>query len=191
MRKEKPLLAIWEGMIGRCTNPNNKDFPRYGGRGISVCPEWIASYEAFESYMLPRPSGASIDRIDNDGNYEPGNVQWATVTEQARNRRSNKIIHFKGHSKTVAEWAEILGLNPITLSGRLRRMNVEDALNAPPNPRHEVTFRGETKTLSEWAREKGMQRKALHARIFINGWSVERALTTPPRRKKALPPPLD
>jgi hypothetical protein len=78
-------------MKQRCLNSRHKEFPRYGGRGISVCQKWIDSFEAFFTYIGPRPGpGYSLDREDNDGNYEPGNVRWATAFEQTHNRRANK-----------------------------------------------------------------------------------------------------
>ena len=81
--------TIWAGMKDRCYRPRNHKYPRYGGRGISVCDRWRDSFEAFLADMGRRPSrGHSIDRINNDGNYEPGNCRWATAIEQVHNRGS-------------------------------------------------------------------------------------------------------
>lgn len=89
-----PEYNSWENMKTRCTNPNNNRFDYYGGRGITVCPEWMESFEAFYAHIGPRPEPKglySIDRINNDGNYEPGNVRWATKTQQANNKSRNVI----------------------------------------------------------------------------------------------------
>lgn len=96
------LYAVWRGMTQRCHNPNNKAFRHYGARGISVCPEWRKSFEKFRDYMGERPSPKhSIDRIDNDGNYEPGNVRWATQKQQVQNRRPRHTwISNDSHART-------------------------------------------------------------------------------------------
>jgi hypothetical protein len=89
MRKQDMirLRITWYAMKNRCLNPNSTSWRNYGGRGIAVCKEWIDSFEKFCSYMGVRPSGTTIDRINNDGNYEPGNVRWASPIQQANNKR--------------------------------------------------------------------------------------------------------
>ena len=74
-------------MISRCTNPDDQDWEYYGGRGITICPQWLNSVVTFAEDMGPRPMGMSLDRIDDDGNYEPGNCKWSTQIEQLANRR--------------------------------------------------------------------------------------------------------
>ncbi len=95
----------WSGMKARCQNKNHVEYSRYGGRGIAVCEAW-QSFENFLRDMGLRPEGCSIDRINNDGNYEPSNCRWATVKEQARNRRNSKLLTIDGTTKTVVEWSE-------------------------------------------------------------------------------------
>lgn len=105
---EKPAAyRSWAAMIQRCHNPNSKDYPNYGARGIEVCQLWRDSFDAFFLMVGPRPNpDDTIDRIDSNGNYEPGNVRWASRTEQTRNQRSNINVTIEGVTKTVAEWSE-------------------------------------------------------------------------------------
>jgi hypothetical protein len=112
----------WRHMINRCYREKDREYPQYGGRGIKVCDQWRQSFEAFFADMGHRPSaGHSIDRIDNNGNYEPGNCRWATRAEQCRNRRSNVLIEHDGQRKTVIEWSESTGLSYMTIYKRHKR----------------------------------------------------------------------
>lgn len=83
-----PEYNAWHSAKSRCTNPNNPKFDDYGHRGIAMCPEWLNSFQAFYDHIGPRPVGLVLDRIDNDGNYEPGNVRWATYSQSNLNRRT-------------------------------------------------------------------------------------------------------
>lgn len=111
---------IWADMKRRCFNPNHPRYDLYGGRGITVCKEWKESFEAWHDYIGPRPTRKhSQDRIDNDGNYEPGNVRWATERQQQRNKRTSRLITFKGKTKTLAEWSIQIGCPVSSLHWRL------------------------------------------------------------------------
>lgn len=110
-------------MISRCENPKVEMYPRYGGRGISVYARWRESFEAFLSDVGQRPSPKhSLDRFpDNNGNYEPGNVRWATVAEQSRNRSTNVFVVYEGQRMCLADLAEKLGITPQQLQQRRKR----------------------------------------------------------------------
>lgn len=128
-----PEYKAWMMIKERCFDPNCENWERYGGRGITICPEWADDFSAFLAHVgrRPRPSD-SIERIDNDGNYEPGNVKWATKKEQARNRRSNVLLTYNNETMTLIEWSERTGFSHATISQRLRRgMTVEQALTTP------------------------------------------------------------
>ena len=119
-------------MISRCQNPNDAQFWKYGRRGINVCDRWL-SFETFLADMGERPNKSfSLDRIDNDGDYEPGNCRWATRKEQARNRRSSMFIEYDGTRMTAIEWSERTGIPHDTLRKRIYAgWPVEDALCTP------------------------------------------------------------
>lgn len=121
----------WASMRNRCANPKNPAYHLYGGRGITVCERWD-SFESFYSDMGPRPEDCSLDRVDADGNYEPGNVRWATQKVQQNNRRSNVRITYRGETRTVTEWASVVGLPYSAVSQRFAKgWNTEKTLTTP------------------------------------------------------------
>lgn len=133
-RKPSPELRVWAGMKQRCLNPNYHSFSDYGGRGIQVCDRWRGKegFAHFLADMGRRPDGHSIEREDNDGNYEPSNCRWATNKQQGNNRRSNVVLCARGQSKTVVQWAREIGVSPHLIYGRLSKgWTVEDALFRP------------------------------------------------------------
>jgi hypothetical protein len=118
-------------MIQRCSNPKATRYERYGGRGIKVCDRWVESFDAFLADVGPRPSAwHSIDRYpDNDGNYEPGNVRWATAAEQQQNQSANRMVRVGGFDLCIAEAARLLGINVATVRTRIHSgQSPEEAL---------------------------------------------------------------
>jgi hypothetical protein len=124
---------IWDGMITRCHSPAGLANPNYGGRGIKVCHRWRYSFKAFFSDMGPRPSKLhTIDRINNNGDYEPDNCRWATRSEQASNRRSSQLLSFMGKTMTTKQWAIETNLPAGTIYQRIGRgWTAEMALTRP------------------------------------------------------------
>lgn len=129
-----PEYHVWKGMRGRCSNPSDRDWPLYGGRGVAVCDEWDKSFESFLADMGHRPSAKhSIDRIDTNGNYEPGNCRWATVEQQSRNRRNNRYVEFAGETVVIPELARRYGVDPRLARTRYLRYgwSLLDAVSTP------------------------------------------------------------
>lgn len=117
-----PEYNAWAKMISRCYTATDNSFEYYGARGISVCDRWRHSFENFISDMGRRPSAQhSLDRKENNGNYEPTNCRWATDSEQMRNRSISRIVHFQGRDMSLAEACEIAGLGPTMVWKRLNR----------------------------------------------------------------------
>src|SRR5688572_6768685 len=120
--KTKRLRNIWDGMRRRCANQKHTAYRHYGGRGIGVCPAW-ESFDAFRDWAQANgySDDLSIDRIDNNGNYEPGNCRWATAKQQQRNTRRNVVLHHDGVSLCRKAWVEKTGIPHNTIRDRIAR----------------------------------------------------------------------
>lgn len=123
----------WQSMKSRCYNRNHIHYADYGGRGISICDRWLGAngFENFYHDMYPKPHKATLDRINNNGDYCPENCKWSTKTEQANNRRNNVRITYNGESMTIPQWARKIGISVYTIKTRIRRgMPLERALSS-------------------------------------------------------------
>lgn len=118
------LNKIYEHMKDRCYNPNFHCYNRYGGRGITICKEWLEDYQAFKAWALSHgySDNLTLDRIDNNKGYYPENCRWISAKEQANNKRNNHLITYKGETKTLVQWAESLGIDRSVLSARINKL---------------------------------------------------------------------
>jgi hypothetical protein len=112
------VYGVWHAMINRCRDRNDPAYKDYGGRGIIICERWM-EFANFAADMGPRPEGGTLDRIDVNGNYEPGNCRWADAKKQANNRRNNMRLMFNGEDLTMSEWADRLGVSKSRIKNRI------------------------------------------------------------------------
>lgn len=126
--KPTPTYISWANMMARCRAVSGANYRNYGSRGIVVCERW-AKFENFLTDMGERPDGTSIDRIDNDGNYDPGNCRWTDISTQIGNRRRSRYLEAFGRRQTLTEWARELGINRSSLIERLRKWPQDKALS--------------------------------------------------------------
>lgn len=127
-RRHTPEYRSWQAMMTRCRNPNSKDFPRWGGVGVTVCQQW-ESFEQFFADMGERPAGTTLDRIDANKGYEPGNCRWATPREQARNRRDVTVVATTTGEMKLPDYADQLGITRGAAHQRLKRGTLEGVKN--------------------------------------------------------------
>ncbi len=172
-----PEYNSWRGMITRCTDKKCPKYPRYGGRGIKVFEPWLKSFRLFLDHVGHKPSPElSIDRIDNDGNYEPGNVRWADRSQQSMNRHVARKVKLNGDDVNACEAARITGLPVKAIYHRIDR-GAPDPLK-PLRGSETFVVNGVSKTLSEWSLFSGIELATIRARLKA-GWTALDAITKP------------
>lgn len=172
--ENRKLYNTWMKMIQRCTDSACERYKDYGGRGISVCNEWLDNFDAFAEWALSNGHGMdlTIDRIDNDGNYEPSNCRWVTKKEQNRNKRTNMMVTYCGETKPLVDWCEDLGLRYDPIHNRITKgWDVETAFTTP--------LASEYESFASMCRRHGINQTTARDRIIKFGWTLEEALNTP------------
>lgn len=130
--KRSKTYVVWMNLKARCNNPSARLYSRYGGRGIGYAQEW-ESFEAFLRDMGEAPLSLTIDRIDSDGDYSKSNCRWATWKEQSNNRSNVKLYEWRGESRSVTDWARVVGIERLTIRHRLKAgWSIERALTVKP-----------------------------------------------------------
>lgn len=170
LSKER-IYRTWNGMKRRCEDKNDERYSSYGERGIKVCDEW-QDVVVFSEWALSNgyEEHLTIDRIDVNGNYEPSNCQWATWSEQAKNKRNSVRIEYDGKSQLIGEWCEELGLNLGTITTRyyaygIRPPHLFKKERLESNKNHYLTHEGRTQTITQWAKEIGINPSTLVERV--------------------------
>jgi hypothetical protein len=180
--KTLPEYHVWESIKQRCTNPENPAYKDYGARGITICQEWFDSFEKFLEHVGNRPTPKhSIDRIENNLSYQPGNVKWSTKKEQQNNRRNSLKATINGETKHISEWAEIYKIKFTTVVHRIKVQGMEPlaALTTPDQNSKYATINGETKPIKEWLSIYKNSSTTYYRRIN-SGWDLIQAITTRP-----------
>lgn len=193
------LNSIYKGIIKRCYQPKCNGYKYYGGKGITVCEEWLdktrivvngksvtKGWDSFKNWALTKgyKEGLTIDRIDNNKNYCPNNCRWATIKEQENNRSCNRSITYKGKSQTLAQWCEELGLRYYMVYLRITKLKwtIEDAFEKKENADYKlITYKNQTKSMAEWSRILNIKYNTLASRLRRYKWSIEKAFETSQR----------
>ncbi|KKL61320.1 hypothetical protein LCGC14_2196500 [marine sediment metagenome] len=118
--KVSKTYMTWAGMMQRCYNLKDKSYPRYGGRNIKVCARWF-EFENFLEDMGEKPEGLTLERVDNSKGYTPDNCKWATIIEQANNKRNNHLLTYKGKTQNLTQWSKETGIHRETLLSRIKK----------------------------------------------------------------------
>lgn len=199
------LVYVHYAMKRRCYNPESKDYKNYGGRGITVCSEWLNTekvvikdtdlhnctkgFIAFREWALSNgyADNLILDRINNNEGYSPENCRWITRKEQNINKRNNHIIEYKNQKHTVSEWAEIYGISYNKLLDRINKfgLSFEEAISYNGNKNERlITYNGKTQSMSAWSKYLGIPYTVLRARLNRSHWTVKEAFETPYEKGK-------
>lgn len=180
-----PEYKIWQGIKRRCLRKHRPEYQKYGAKGVTLHPAWVNDFPAFLAEIGERPTPKhTVDRIKGSLGYQPGNVRWATMTVQNRNKSTWVIpLTLNGRTMLMTDWAKELGINYDRLASRKRRgMTDEQVLSLqihPANPPCErLTLDGRTMSIHDWSKETGLKLTTIRMRLK-RGWSDRDALTRP------------
>lgn len=188
---DRRLKSIYKNMKSRCYNPNVPCYKHYGGRGITICDEWLNSFDSFEQWALSNgyADSLTIDRIDNDKDYSPSNCRWVSQKEQCNNKRTNYYITYMGCTKTLMEWCDELNLSYGKISSRIHQYNMSptEAFESECNLNFRmITYKGESLPLKDWCKKLGLNYHRTASRLNNLHWTVEEAFCKSRKNEKLI-----
>ena len=178
----RKLQKVFRSMIYRYYNENNRVYKYYGGKGVTICDEWLQSFDNFYNWALLNgyKEGLSIDRIDVNGSYSPKNCRWATMEEQSRNRTNTVLVEYNGKKMTLREWSEELNISLSTISKRKHNgYSDKEIIEGRPKRKRVANiylqYNGKTLSIREWSKELNTKEGTIRTRLD-RGWSIEESL---------------
>lgn len=180
--KMSRLRQIWHSMKNRCYNSSHPYYAYYGGKGITICSEWLLDFDNFKAWAYDNgyADNLTIDRIDNNKGYCPSNCRWSTMKEQQNNRSSNHLITYNGQTKTMRQWSECLGIPYEIIKNRIVNcgFSAEKAFtNESYANKRLIELKGRKQSIRAWCNELGLNYNTVLWRLH-NGWSVTKAFNT-------------
>lgn len=179
--KYSRLYGIWCNMKSRCYNRKTSNYRLYGGKGVTVCDEWLSDFVAFMNWSMANgyADNLTIDRINPNGNYSPDNCRWTTQKVQCNHFSRNRMITYKDKTQSLTMWCEELSLPYSMIKRRLYKgESIENAFERPKVTPKKILFNGIALTVREWSIKTKIPERVIHERIRHN-WPIERVLTTP------------
>lgn len=181
-KSHTPEYRVWKHIKGRCLTTTDAAYKNYGGRGITICEEWKNDFMKFLNHMGCRPTPHhTIERINNNGNYEPTNCCWALRVDQCANQRKTRRFTAHNMTHTIPQWSKILNIHVQTLWSRINSGKSLNEVFTPkkvPTAIQTINYKGQVKTIPQWARHLGISPQALRYRINA-GWTIQRAFNIP------------
>lgn len=185
---ERRLYDIWQAIRQRCKNPNSTFYRHYGGRGIKIHPEWDECFVRFANDVGLPPPDMDLDRTDNNGNYEPGNVRWVTHANNVKNTRRKRLITIDGVTKNMSEWCDEYGIGRPTMFRRLAAgWTGKDLLKTPEigGWGDKITIKDQSKTVDEWAAIIGISSVGFRGRLKVRHMYTDEELLRPTAKWKS------
>lgn len=191
---ETRFYGIWMGIKNRCNNINEPAYKYYGARGIRVCDRWLESFENFRDDMYQSYSNhikkfgkdnTTIERKENNGNYCSKNCEWSDKKKQCNNRRSNRLITYKGKTQNISQWAKEVNVSRYNIAFRLKmKWSMDKVFNNKNYNSCRISYKGKTLSMTDLSKEVNIPYKTLYNRIKYLKMSTEKALATPVRKRK-------